>query len=159
MLYETYHLELDYDKIISEVLKIEKETIKRDYVSNKNGGVQIHERAWRGELKENFYIEHTMIREITRFISAIEDRQVVLYSWLNINYPRSYNVAHTHSGSDKSAVYYIKTPKDSGNLIFTETDQEVEPQPGMLITFDNNVRHAVSPNFSEDTRISFAFNY
>lgn len=158
MLYETYHLELDYDKIIFESLVIEKEAIDRDYISNKNGGVQIHERAWRS-LPYSFYIDYCMIYRISKHISAMEGYKVDLYAWLNINYPGSYNSSHTHSGCKRSAVYYVKTPEDCGNLIFTNSDKEVEPKPGMLITFDSSAKHAVTPNFSDDTRISFAFNY
>ena len=158
MLYETYHLELDYDKIIEEAIEIEKVATDLDYISNKNGGVQIHERNWM-QMDKDLYIETDFIPSLRKLLSEKEGRECETYTWLNINYPGSYNREHAHHGAKKSGVIYIKTPEDCGNLIFTSTDEEIVPEPGLVITFDVDTRHAVSPNFSDDTRISFAFNY
>ena len=38
--------------------------------------------------------------------------------WANINPPGGYNMPHIHPNSHFSGVYYIKAPKDSGNISF-----------------------------------------
>ena len=53
------------------------------------------------------------------------DREPVLGNmWANINPPGGYNAPHIHPNSLYSGVYYIKAPKDSGNLMFND------PRPG-----------------------------
>ena len=158
MLYETFHLELDYDKLIEEAIEIESVATDLDYISNKNGGVQIHQRNWR-RLDKEFYIETDLLPKLAKLLSEKEGKECKPYIWLNINYPGSYNVDHAHAGRDKSGVFYVKTPENCGNLVFTKTDEEIVPKPGLVITFNIDTRHAVTPNFSDDTRISFAFNY
>ena len=44
--------------------------------------------------------------------------------WCNINPTYSYNKTHTHPNSLWSGVYYVKAPKDSGNLFLED------PRPG-----------------------------
>lgn len=161
MLYQTYDLNflnLDYDKIVSECFRIEEKCADREHISNRNGGIQVHHPHWRKYLS-NLYIEKDLLVQLTKFVSDLEKRKTNPYYWMNINYPGSYNSAHTHAGGKKAAVFYVKVPEDSGNLIFTETDEEVIPKQGLLVVFDINTWHAVSPNFSDEPRISFAFNY
>ena len=44
--------------------------------------------------------------------------------WYNINKKASYNAPHVHAGSSVviSGVFYVETPKNSGNIIFERTD-------------------------------------
>lgn len=158
MLYNKYHLDLDYDLLVEEAIEIEKAATDPDYISNQNGGVQIHQRNWR-QMDKEFYVETHLLPSLSQLLFEKEGRECDPYIWLNINYPGSYNKPHAHTGRPRSGVLYVKTPEDCGNLIFTESEEEVEPTPGLVITFAPDVRHAVSPNFSDDTRISFAFNY
>jgi len=157
MLYEKYHLNLDYDKLVEECFRIEKETTEREYISNLNGGVQIHDEAWVNKFPGS-YIQTELLPAIINFVSEKMGCEISIHIWLNINYQGSYNYPHEHGDCDKSGVIYVKTPKDSGNLIFTKTNEELEPEPGMIVLFDPQVWHGVSPNFSEEPRISFAFN-
>ena len=40
--------------------------------------------------------------------------------WANINPPGGYNRPHLHPNSHYSGVYYIKAPKNSGQIVFNE---------------------------------------
>ena len=40
--------------------------------------------------------------------------------WANINPPGGYNKPHLHPNSHFSGVYYIKAPKNSGQIVFNE---------------------------------------
>jgi len=101
--------------------------------------------------------------------------------WANINPPGGMNRAHQHPNSLWSGVYYVKAPKNSGNLkiddprasaamwrprqkdeekpprLYRET--EYEPIVGRCIMFPSWLMHCVDPNNSNDIRISVSFNF
>ena len=101
--------------------------------------------------------------------------------WANINPPGGMNRAHQHPNSLWSGVYYIKAPKNSGQLkiddprssasmvrpsqkkgekptrLFRET--HYEPIAGRCIMFPSWLMHCVDPNNSNDIRISVSFNF
>ena len=101
--------------------------------------------------------------------------------WANINPSGGYNRPHLHPNSHFSGVYYIKAPKNSGQLIFNdprtlsqmllpnrkqqtpppELWREVRLQPieGRIIMFPAWLMHCVDPNESNDIRISVSFNF
>jgi uncharacterized protein (TIGR02466 family) len=101
-------------------------------------------------------------------------------AWININKHRDFNSSHKHVGCTFSGIYYVKVPKDSGILEFTNPITElpyvigdwmieeynffnskswkVIPEEGKLIMWPSWLMHSVKPNLSNDTRISIAFN-
>lgn len=102
----------------------------------------------------------------------------MLNMWINENYKYSYNMFHVHPCSHFSGIYYNKVPKNSGGLEFHRTDFRVfsdlydyfktpdtipnfvvDPLPGMLIIFPATFAHSVGQSFSNESRISLAFNF
>ena len=97
--------------------------------------------------------------------------------WFNINHKGSYNLPHNHPRSNFSAVLYIKTPKNSGAIVFKRPDMLkdymvphidtsknfrswiIDPEENLLIIFPSYLYHHVDPNMSDDERISVAFNF
>jgi len=101
--------------------------------------------------------------------------------WANINPPGGYNMPHVHPNSHFSGVYYIKAPKDSGNIVFNEPKTgahmvmprrkdgkprshlwkgvHVNPIEGRILIFPSWLWHSVQPNKSNDIRISVSFNF
>jgi len=101
--------------------------------------------------------------------------------WANINPPGGMNRAHQHPNSLWSGVYYVKAPKNSGQLkiddprasaamyrprqkegpvpsrLYRET--HYEPIAGRCIMFPSWLMHCVDPNQSNDIRISVSFNF
>jgi len=101
--------------------------------------------------------------------------------WANINPPGGMNRAHQHPNSLWSGVYYIKAPKNCGDLkiddprasaamfrprqkahklpqrLYRET--HYEPIDGRCIMFPSWLMHCVDPNQSNDIRISVSFNF
>ncbi len=101
--------------------------------------------------------------------------------WANINPPGGMNRAHQHPNSLWSGVYYIKAPKNCGDLkiddprasaamfrprqkahklpqrLYRET--HYEPIDGRCIMFPSWLMHCVDPNKSNDIRISVSFNF
>ena len=101
--------------------------------------------------------------------------------WANINGPGNYNRPHLHPNSLFSGVYWVKTPKNSGNLMLYDPrpgiqmtmpnrkdgklppeywrEVHYEPKAGRCIMFPSWLWHEVKPNKSNDTRISVSFNF
>lgn len=101
-------------------------------------------------------------------------------SWININPPQSFNIKHLHPRSLFSGVYYPKIPNgDSGDIIFYRDSLVLSYIPeyiineyndinsgtalyklktGMLLIFPSWLEHSVTPNFTDEDRISIAFN-
>ena len=111
----------------------------------------------------------------------LDSEPVLGNMWANINPPGGMNRAHQHPNSLWSGVYYIKAPKNSGDLkiddprsvacmvrpnqkkgpvperLFRET--HYEPVAGRCIMFPSWLMHCVDPNNSNDIRISVSFNF
>jgi uncharacterized protein (TIGR02466 family) len=99
--------------------------------------------------------------------------------WANINNFKDFNLPHVHSFSILSGVFYIKIPKNSGNLIFKSNDQlENFVRPSLIVNYNNYNSsiwkfspkintlylfpswyiHYVESNLSNKERISTSFN-
>lgn len=101
-------------------------------------------------------------------------------SWININPKHSYNLQHSHVGSLLSAVYYVQSEEDMGEIVFLNPSPTIshhlsffnfkkktpinsetwslQPQTGQLIVFPSWMEHYVMPNLSDKDRISIAIN-
>jgi len=118
-------------------------------------------------------------------LGLVEDCRIeVTQGWINVNKPgtnrSNTNDMHMHPGHIMSAVYYVQTATDSGNLVlssphglmdyalpykliknptqFNGTRYTVMPKDGDLVCFPGWINHSVGENLSEHTRISIAFN-
>ena len=110
-----------------------------------------------------------------------DNPQKVLGMWLNINGHNHCNLPHLHNGCDLSGVYYVKTPKNSGQLAFEHPACDVisyysqeqklsnmnpwnsqywnfDPEEDWLYLFPGWLKHGVLINESQNDRISIAFN-
>ena len=99
--------------------------------------------------------------------------------WININSKGSFNAPHTHPQSLFSCIIYIKTPKDSGNILFLQNQIlqlglggytknnnfynfesiKYEAIEKRVIVFPSYLLHQVQENKSDEDRISIAFNF
>ena len=111
----------------------------------------------------------------------LESEPILGNMWANINPPGGYNRPHLHPNCHYSGVYYIKTPKNSGQIIFNDPrttshmvmpnrikatpppdlwrEVRVDPLVGRIIMFPAWLWHCVEPNESNDIRISVSFNF
>tara|TARA_R110001606_G_C15023007_1_gene610043 strand:- start:6 stop:587 length:582 start_codon:yes stop_codon:yes gene_type:complete len=96
--------------------------------------------------------------------------------WVNIYKKNNYQETHDHNGNDISVIYYLQTPKNSGNVRFYSPEPNgvkncfdstnpytfknyfIEPKEGQLLIFKSNLKHSVDQNKSNKTRISLAYN-
>jgi uncharacterized protein (TIGR02466 family) len=106
----------------------------------------------------------------------VDDNQIGW--WININKGMGYNVYHTHPGCTVIGLYYPKIPKNlneqEGKLTLLRTDPSnhnacfadipgncewvIEPKEDVFYLMPSTVAHYVTPHFSQEERISIAFN-
>ena len=106
----------------------------------------------------------------------------LMNAWININQKYNSNQTHSHPACILSGVYYVKTPKECGNIQFqhpvldlmerdwndiildSDLNQYSSPQWWLLseektlYVFPSWIKHLVQPNMSDEERISISFN-
>ena len=170
-------LNLDIEKIKKEILYI-KSKDQGKIISNYGGWQSQDLKKINKNLKSLFKDINKSVKEVEKHLHLKEKLSLSSY-WCNINYYGSFNKPHTHSGSILSGVYYIKVPKNSGNLIFEHnplstatTYQNIKnynqynsstwtciPKENLCILFPSYLSHYVEPNLNKKERISISFNY
>ena len=98
--------------------------------------------------------------------------------WAIINTGGSTNSRHQHGNSTISAAYYVKAPKNCGDIVFYDPRpapvfcyptaiasnllnaqvNSITPKEGALILFPSYVDHSVNENLSNEERIVISFN-
>lgn len=82
--------------------------------------------------------------------------------WFNAMGPGHVTSLHHHDENDEllSAVYYIRVPANSGQLLLYENGAPlcVSPEEGKLVMFGPAVLHEVTINNSAELRLSVAMN-
>jgi len=121
-------------------------------------------------------------QEFAKGVLKINKQVSMVNAWININYKGNSNQIHTHPRSILSGVYYVKTPKECGNIEFTHpaldmmerdwcdiiSNSELNyynshhwwlpSKANTLYIFPSWIKHLVKPNMSDEERISISFN-
>ena len=127
-------------------------------------------------------LKKVIIDSLSEVRSIFKNVSIIIEGWKNINAPGNFNVKHDHPKSNLSGVLWIKTPKNSGNLVFTSPQlfnkfQELNyytdefkydtksymtyyfpPTEGRILLFPSSLEHEVEENKSNEDRISYSFN-
>jgi uncharacterized protein (TIGR02466 family) len=107
-------------------------------------------------------------------------RQKIDNAWFNVNKSGDYNIPHVHPRACFSGVFYVKTPKNCGDLIlrnpassvehiiiesnveryneFTSPALQFSPEARQLLIFPSWLLHYVTASRADSDRISIAFN-
>ena len=126
------------------------------------------------EVKERVDELHFYFEFKDELVSTIDN------CWVNINKNGDSNAVHDHGQGLFSGVYYVKSEKDSGDIVlrtpvaahsyaitqdfiktnnpFNSSIQRFTPKTGDLVLFPSWILHYVEPNLSGEDRISIAFN-
>ena len=98
--------------------------------------------------------------------------------WAIINTGGSANLRHQHGNSTISGAYYVRAPKDSGDIVFYDPRpapiyshpnveipnllnaqvNSITPKEGALVLFPSYLDHSVNENVSNEERIVISFN-
>ena len=169
----------DYkDQLIKETYQERDEDPIGRKLSNSGG--------WQSKLmtinkRKSGILDNIIINSISK-LPMSGNLSCAIEGWKNINEPGNFNILHSHPRSDLSGVLWIKTPKNSGNIVFESPElfnryQELDsysdeskfnsnnymtyyftPKEGDVLIFSSNLRHEVKENKSNEDRISYSFN-
>ena len=98
--------------------------------------------------------------------------------WAIINKGGAANARHHHGNSSLSAAYYVRAPKNSGDIVFYDPrpapvyshpisnkpnllnamSNSISPIEGLLVLFPGYLDHSVNENLSNEERIVISFN-
>ena len=122
---------------------------------------------------ENLYIDSGRIPELATVLSVATERARDLLGlpaaaplrcggWFNRMGPGHVTLPHRHDDDDEllSAVYYVRVPPDSGELVLLEPPihTRIEPREGMFVFFPPTLLHEVTENRSAAERLSIGIN-
>jgi hypothetical protein len=160
-----------YNGLISNTQRQNKNTkIDKQYRKSNFNGFQSFEYPYITEKKhinELFYKFFEKVNELVNLDFDNRFNYTLNNYWFNINKRGSYNKLHNHVNTERliggaSGVFYLKTPKNSGNIVFESKDKkqlEIESKEGHLLIFPIYLAHFVQESKSDEDRISIAFNY
>lgn len=153
---------------------------KENNFKSNRGGWQSEVHTYRGDGSFKPIIE--AIGFTCDKVKSILDLHVVgpkIKYWVNINKKYDYNTSHIHPNAIISGIYYLKVPKNSGDIVFHHPSPYMHliehasvnkynngtytytPKEGDLFLFSPYLNHEVTQNLTEDEddeRISIAFN-
>ncbi|MBI5460878.1 MAG: 2OG-Fe(II) oxygenase [Gammaproteobacteria bacterium] len=121
---------------------------------------------------ENSYIGETDIPDIASILDRVKQQAgrhlglaveaLKAGFWFNAMGPGQRTLPHHHDENDEllSAVYYIRVPENSGDLILHTAGNHISirPQEGKLVLFAPAMVHEVTTNLSSELRLSVAIN-
>ena len=121
--------------------------------------------------------------EINRVIKDMnwdidKQRARITSIWAIINTGGASNSKHHHGNSSLSAAYYVRAPKNSGDIVFYDprpapvyshpisdspnslncSVNSISPVEGGLVLFPSYLEHSVNANNSKEERIVISFN-
>ena len=133
----------------------------------------LHELPEFAVLTEHIY---TAARTVLEMLDASYQEIVITGCWANRQKKESTFQVHSHPNSFLSGVYYVKTPKNSGSIVFkkkivndiiplfkqanglNEAFHKWVPEAGMMLIFPSSLEHYVERNKSDEERMSISFN-
>ena len=121
---------------------------------------------------ENIYMEEADIPDIATVLNVVRQQAGQLLGipaeslkagfWFNAMEAGHRTTLHHHDENDEllSAVYYIRVPENSGDLILHDGDRKVsiQPQEGKLVMFAPAQLHEVTAHLGSGLRLSVAMN-
>jgi uncharacterized protein (TIGR02466 family) len=181
-----YQTELNFD------VNLLTDRVYKIYEENKNVKSDWYCDTWNSLLNHNLIEDkhfNNLLYEISNNVKIfskeyqIDETKKLACSaaWVNISKQNNFQEFHNHANSHFSVVFYIKTKKNCGNIIFKNTEAffdmftlpiqkdsyntlncktySVEPKDNMLLIFRSNLQHMVEKNISNSDRISLSANF
>ena len=147
---------------------------------DKDKGVKKSNRGgWQSELLPPTGELEPLAFEISEFCKSINlgiNEIVIPQMWINVNKKNDWNAIHSHGQYNLSGTYYVKVPKDSGQIVFRDPRpsaisnlfmvntfdkgefRKVKTIEGLLILFPSYLDHFVEPSNADEDRISISFD-
>jgi hypothetical protein len=142
-------------------LKTESDRLYKNYEYEHNGGKSSFE-VW-GKLHQQLP-SVVMGNLVDRIIRVLNHEYKFIDMWTNIHPSQAYTARHNHFTDQYpnllSGAYYLKKPKNSGNIVFDE-EGIVNIEENDLLIFNqpkDRGYHWTEPNNSKEDRIVISFN-
>lgn len=133
---------------------------------------RIRQSHYFGDRFENIYINEADIPEISTVLDLVKQQAGQLLDkpvdalkagfWFNAMEAGHRTTLHHHDENDEllSAVYYIRVPENSGDLVLHEDGKEtlIHPEEGKLVMFAPSTLHEVTANLGSGLRLSVGMN-
>jgi uncharacterized protein (TIGR02466 family) len=175
-------------EIIKECKKIKVENKGRKVSNFGKNAYQSNDLEFNSSVSSIFRVGQIISTVVKTIYNSVWKGNIELTnSWLNINKKNSQNIMHIHPTSILSGCFYIKVPKNSGDLTIvrnsfdqfiyqdygnTHKNEKGEqiltsftadmfsfiPKVGDIYIFPSHIQHQVSINETNKSRISIAFN-
>ena len=175
---------LNYQELNNKMLKY----IKDLQIQNPKGITKSNVFGWHSE---DFDLENEQPKYFINSISTnlneafidmgwdIKNQEVKVTSmWSVINKKNASNARHIHSNNYISAAYYVKSPENSGDIVFHDPRSvttfrypkiserntlnsnvfSIKPKEGLLVLFPSYLYHSVDFNRTEEERVVISFN-
>ena len=161
--------------VLEKCIEEEEKTLKSNV-----GGFQTPTFTFNNNEIENKIISDLIISPCSDFLKKFKIKKSFqlnnLCYWVNKNFKGCFNKPHSHGYGRISGVYYLNTPKSSGDLVFLDMSKinnvnfqflddanffqefAIKPKEYDLILFFSETIHYVQPNNSDQDRISMSFN-
>ena len=121
---------------------------------------------------ENIYVDEADIPDMATVLNVVKQQagqwlgipadRLKAGFWFNAMEAGQRTTLHHHDENDEllSAVYYIRVPENSGDLILHDDGKQVciQPQAGKLVMFSPKLLHEVTANVGTGLRLSVAMN-
>lgn len=176
----------DYEKLNSDLSKYIYDLYEKD-----NDGIQrSNVNGWHSQ---NFKIEkdtapHNFIKSIRGYVKDVisegfgwkysPEKVGITEIWAIINKKNTFNQIHNHPNTYLSGAYYVKAPKECGDIQFHEPNEvkrfrhpviekknelnssgfSIKAEEGNLLIFPSYLYHSVGKNLSSEDRIVISFN-
>ena len=170
----------EYDSVKGDLIKNSYELKKND-PEGKNASNAGGWQSKSSKLSDENPLLNNIILSSIKNLPLVENLDIDVDGWTNINFPGSFNTSHTHPNCHLSGVFWIKVPDNSGDIIFEDPNNfnkfvELEsytedfknyfgcsrimhsPEEGQIFIFPSYLVHMVDKNNSCEDRISYAFN-
>ena len=155
-IFTTQLIDPDMSSKIEE--EIRKTGDKQDYKTN----VKAYMTDWNMADKPGFKELHDYIINTCHYLNSLYYRKTVDLQvsnlWGMIYKKDDYAIVHDHWPALWSGVYYLRAPEGSGDLVFPQLKQRIQPKDNLFVLFRGDVRHGVEENETDNERICVSFN-
>ena len=159
MIVKKLPIQLESKEILTDFVNLNKDRLLTNHDLVKGG-----KSSFGGAGKLFVQLPPKIIDELKNYIlSAVDNKYRLLDMWINIHPPKAYVTSHNHYTKKYpnmlSGVYYLKKPKNSGNIVFEKGAINIEE--GDLIIFrqpSKGGQHWTEQNNSDKDRIVVSFN-
>ena len=167
-------------KLYDYIKSLQNEDPKGIYRSNINGW---HSKNFDLQNESVIFFLNSISSNLNKAITDLgwdlnKNKMKITSMWSIINNKSSSNSRHMHSNNFISAAYYLKAPKNCGDIVFHDPREaklirkpitseinnlnteiiNIEPKEGLLVLFPSYLHHSVNSNNSDDERIVISFN-